>query len=357
MTPPAATGPAATNPAAQGPAAPGPRAPGPRGASRVTDLRYAAYWAASGMVRPFTVLQFLRDKREADRRWETDRPELLTDLGSVTHLSILPLVEHYAVDQRFATEPGVSYLVGADGMRILFDVGWNRRDEHPSPLLRNMEALEVSVADLDAVFISHLHLDHVGGSARQAHRTFALSAQPVDLGGKPAYVPQPVTHPSARTEVVTKPRRLAEGVASGGPLMRAIWLTGAVLEHTLLVNVAGKGLVMIVGCGHPSPQCMIERAQTVTGVPLYGVVGGLHFPVTGSRVGKGRQNIIGNGKLPWQRITRDEARQAAALLAGLDLGLVALSAHDSCDWTLEVFRETLGDRCRTLRVGEEIVVA
>jgi 7,8-dihydropterin-6-yl-methyl-4-(beta-D-ribofuranosyl)aminobenzene 5'-phosphate synthase len=114
---------------------------------------------------------------------------------------------------------------------------------------------------------------------------------------------------------------------------------------------------MIVGCGHPSLARLLERARAVTGVPLYGLVGGLHFPVTVSRVGKGRQTIIGNGKLPWQRITRREAREAAALLAGLDLGLVALSAHDSCDWTLGVFKETLGDRYRTVRAGEEIVVA
>ncbi len=60
--------------------------------------------------------------------------------------------------------------------------------------------------------------------------------------------------------------------------MKAIWLTGPVFEQTLLVNVADKGAVMIVGCGHPSLKRMIERAQTVTGVPLYAVLGGLHFP-------------------------------------------------------------------------------
>ena len=328
-----------------------------RRAVRLTEARYAAYWALSGIARPFTVLEFLRERREADRLWETAHPARLTDLGTATHLSILPLVEHYSADDRLATEPDVSYLVTVDGTKILFDVGWNMRNEHPSPLLRNMEALGVSVADLDAVFISHLHLDHVGGRACQSGKTFALSARPVDLGGIPAYVPASMTHPSARVEVVGAPRKLAEGVAGGGPLMRAIWLTGAVLEHTLLVNVAGKGLVMIVGCGHPSLERMIERARAVTGVPLYGVVGGLHFPVTGSRVGKGRQNIIGNGKLPWQRITRGEAREAAALLAGLGLGSVALSAHDSCDWTLDVFREALGDRYRTVKAGEEIVIA
>jgi 7,8-dihydropterin-6-yl-methyl-4-(beta-D-ribofuranosyl)aminobenzene 5'-phosphate synthase len=345
---------------------------------------YSVYWAVSGVARPFTTAAFLRQRKQADREWEKIRPHRLQDLGTVSHLSILPLVEYYASAENLATEAGVSYLVTADEKRILFDVGRNVRQEHPSPLLRNMETLGVSVSDVDAVFISHNHLDHVGGVEQMHRAVFSLSAaaggsagpasagqpvghigpvgaagaaDPVDLAGISAWVPTEMTHPSARVEVVTEPRKLGEGLASTGPITRAIWLMGPIAEHSLLVNVEGKGLVMIVGCGHPSLPRLIERAQTVTGVPLYGAVGGLHFPVTGSRVGKGGQNILGNGKLPWQRITRDEAKEAAARLAGLDLGLVALSGHDICDWSLGVFANTLGDRCRTVKVGEEILVA
>jgi 7,8-dihydropterin-6-yl-methyl-4-(beta-D-ribofuranosyl)aminobenzene 5'-phosphate synthase len=327
-----------------------------------TDERYAAYWALAGVAWPRTTYRFLRDRRAADRTWLDFRAEKLDGLGSVGRFSILPLVEFYASDPRLATEAGVSYLVTVNGKKLLFDVGYNAKDEHPSPLLRNLSILGIAVEEIDAVFISHPHLDHVGGRAPQTARTFELSGDPVDLGGVPAYVPAPATHPSARVEVVSGPRqldpaRLGPGLASGGPIPRAIWLMGTVLEHTLLVNVAGKGVVMIVGCGHPSLERLIERARRVTGEPLYGVVGGLHFPVTGSRVGKGRQNIIGNGKLPWQRVTRAEVRAAAARLASLDLGLMALSAHDSCDWTLRQFEDVLGDRYRTLKVGEEIVIA
>jgi 7,8-dihydropterin-6-yl-methyl-4-(beta-D-ribofuranosyl)aminobenzene 5'-phosphate synthase len=202
----------------------------------------------------------------------------------------------------------------------------------------------------------HLHLDHVGGVEEMNSGRFSLSAGPVELPPIPAYVPTRMTHPRARVEVVTAPRKLGAGLASTGPLTRAIWLMGPVAEQALLVNVKGKGVVMIVGCGHPTLPRLVARAQAVTGLPLYGVIGGLHFPVTGSRVGKGGQNIIGNGKLPWQRITREETRRAAALLAGLGLGVVGVSGHDICDWSLEVFNTALAGRCRTLRVGEEIVV-
>jgi len=323
----------------------------------LTEKGYAVYWALRGLAQPTATIRFLREKQAAGRHWQTAKVEQVPQLGSVEHLSILPLVEQYAAVQGAAIEAGVSYLVRTDQETILFDVGWNEKKEHPSALLRNMALLGVGLDEVDSVFISHLHLDHVGGRHCQMGKTFALSAGPLDLEEVRAFVPTEMTHASARVTVIQGPRKLAPGIASSGPIMRAIWLTGAVLEQTLLVNVAGKGVVMIVGCGHPSLERLIERAQAVTGLPLYGVVGGLHFPVTASRVGKGRQNIIGSGKLPWQRITRREAREAAGQLAALGLRLAALSAHDSCDWTLNLFAHALGGCYRTIRVGEELVIA
>lgn len=322
-----------------------------------TDPFWAALWAVRGVTHAGKTMQFLRDKRTVDEDYAATIPARLERLGTVTHLSILPLIDFYPEDPSLIGEPGVSYLVTVDGKKYLFDVGRNVKEEHPSPLLRNMERLGVRPADLSGVFISHAHLDHVGGMPQMRQRTFALSTEPVDLQGIPAFVPEPMTHPSAAVEVVTGPRKLAEGMASTGPLARAIWLMGPSYEHALLVNVRDKGLVMIVGCGHPSLERLLERAQALVDAPLYGVVGGLHFPVTASRAGKGAQIILGNGKLPWQRITRRETREAAARLAALHPGLVALSAHDSCDWTLSVFREAFGERCQDIKVGREIVVA
>lgn len=335
---------------------------------------YAVYWAAAGIAKPRTTASFLRERRQADRDWEAWETSLragaapgaappplaglpLAGLGTAKHLSILPLIEFFSIDDRLRGEPGVSYLLTIDGTRILFDVGRNVGHEHPSPLLRNMDAFGVSPSDIDAIFVSHGHLDHVGGLEEMRRRTFSLSAGPVDLTGKTAHVPSVMTHPTATVELVTEPRKLGEGVASTGPLTRAIWMMGPVAEQSLLIDVDGKGVVMVVGCGHPLLTRLMVRAQAVTGRPLYGVVGGLHFPVTGSRVGKGGQNILGNGKLPWQRIRQSEVREAATLLAKSDVRLVALSGHDSCDWSLAAFGAMLGERCRTIKVGEEIIVA
>jgi hypothetical protein len=38
-------------------------------------------------------------------------------------------------------------------------------------------------------------------------------------------------------------------------------------------------------------------------------------------------------------------------------GLVALSGHDSTQWTIDALTRVFGDRYQTLRVGQEVVIA
>ena len=85
-------------------------------------------------------------------------------------------------------EVGLSYLVETDDHRILFDVGHNARAESPSPLEHNMGELGIGLASIDTVFISHNHLDHVGGMRRQQERSFSI-------GNEQA----PLSHPAIRS--------------------------------------------------------------------------------------------------------------------------------------------------------------
>ncbi|MEA3341851.1 MAG: MBL fold metallo-hydrolase, partial [Chloroflexota bacterium] len=234
--------------------------------------------AAGGLVARFQL-----GRRRADRAWAAARYSKLDDVGAVKHLTILPLIDWYTTREGLTGEPGVSYLVRADDTTILFDVGFNQQGEHPSPLLRNMQALDVDVAEIDALVISHAHEDHVGGVSHMMNHTFALSGQPVDLRGIPAYAPEPLSNPTARVTVVDRPHVIAPGAASTGPIPRQMFFLGWTLEQSLAVNVEGKGIVIIIGCGHPTLQRIIDRAEMLFDEPLYGVVGGLHYPVTASR--------------------------------------------------------------------------
>ena len=301
--------------------------------------------------------RFSQDKRKAEEAWSSYHPEPLGDFGSVDSLSILPLSDWYADCDDLVGEAGVSYLLRADDKQLLFDTGANWKKEEPSPLLRNMKELGVTVDSLDAGVISHTHCDHTGGMDAMRAKTFVLSPSDPDLTGLTVYVPSALTHPTANVVLTEEPKVIFPGVCTIGVIWRALWLLGLTPEQALAVNVRGKGIVLIIGCGHQGLSRILKRTSQLFSEPLYGVFGGLHYPVTASRTkGFVSQRVMGTGKLPWQRITREEVDDAVDLLATAAPSLVGLSAHDSCDWSVNHFREAFGDRYRDIMVGREILV-
>ena len=99
------------------------------------------------------------------------------DFGSTEVLRISPLMEYQTSDPNLRHEVGLSYLVDTDDHRILYDVGFNASGETPSPLQHNMATLGVELAGIDMVFISHNHMDHVGGFHWQRINTFSPGAE------------------------------------------------------------------------------------------------------------------------------------------------------------------------------------
>ncbi len=303
--------------------------------------------------------RFVRGRQRAEALWQASQYPKFGDIGQVKHLTILPLIDWYTADPELEGEPGVSYLIRADDRTILFDLGLNRRQEHPSPLLRNMARLGVSFDEIDMIFISHAHLDHIGGRRNMAEGVFAPSAGYVNLRQMPAYVPTPLVNPTATPIVLEGPTVLAPGVASMGPIPRQLFFLGWTLEQSLAIHVEGKGIVVIVGCGHPTLQKILARQAMLFDAPLYGIIGGLHYPVTGSRSvrhGIPRQQVFGTGLWPWQRISQTDVHRAIALLYARDPQVVALSPHDSCDWSLAAFRTAFGKKYRDILVGRAIEI-
>jgi 7,8-dihydropterin-6-yl-methyl-4-(beta-D-ribofuranosyl)aminobenzene 5'-phosphate synthase len=285
----------------------------------------------------------------------------LSPFGSVKSLSILPLVDFYAEKPDLKTEAGVSYLIRADETAILLDTGLNAKKEHPSPLLHNMEKLGVSEKEIDMIFFSHLHLDHVGGMKNQKDKTFSLSQGSVELGSIPVYAPAPVTasafNPGPEPRVIREPAVLKPGIASIGVIPRFLFLMGYTPENALAVNVDGKGIVLIIGCGHQTIERIIERAKQLFDEPIYAIIGGLHFPVTGGRIMIGPVNIqrvVGADRPPWRGLNKTDVESAIGAIKAVSPKIVALSAHDSCDWSIDRFRQAFGEAYMDLKVGREI---
>jgi 7,8-dihydropterin-6-yl-methyl-4-(beta-D-ribofuranosyl)aminobenzene 5'-phosphate synthase len=296
--------------------------------------------------------------REAERIWQEYRPPKIQDVGSTKSLQVLPLIDWYTSSPDLIGEPGVSYLIRTDHSTILFDTGFNQDETDPSPLQHNMQVLGITMADFDTIVISHNHPDHVGGFGWQDLETFSLGNEQIDLSGKRAFTPIPMTYPGLSPVHSKDPTVIAPGVATIGTIPRQLFLAGWVEEQALAIHVEGKGIVIIVGCGHPTLTKILQRTEQVFSGPVYGVIGGLHYPVPDGRLtmyGLDIQPLVSTESL-FYPITMEDVMAEINTLRERKPGIVSLSAHDSSDEAIEQFRQAFGSAYRDLRVGEVIVI-
>lgn len=280
----------------------------------------------------------------------------LADFGSTQTLEIIPLVNWHSKDKSLRTEAGVSYLVKTDKHTVLFDMGWNEKDESPSPLQYNMAALGIAEASIDAIFISHAHHDHVGGLQWERGGSFSLGKTQSDLSGKQVFAPAPLSYPGTAVQTITQATALLPGIASTGGIARKLTM-GRIDEQALVIHVAGKGLVVIVGCGHQTVTKLLAQIQRDFNVPIYGVVGDLHYPVPSGRrtfMGLNLQRLLASGEGITKPITLEQIQEEMDLLDRSNIQLLGLGGHDSSDEVIDLFAKRFGPRYRHVLVGNPI---
>ena len=287
----------------------------------------------------------------------------IESLGSVKRLTILPMIDYYAVNEKFKTEAGVSYYIEADQTKILLDLGLNQKREHPSPLLQNMRKLEINLMDVDFIFLSHVHGDHIGGFKEQRESSFSISQGEVESPAVPVYTPEYIKpskwNPGFQTILIQYPRKIKDGIASTGFIPRYLFLMGYTSEQSLAVHVEEKGIILLIGCGHPTIEKIIERAKEIFKEPIYGIIGGLHYPVKGGRIMAGSINLqylVASDQPPWKGLKEKDVLDAIELIKKENPQIVSLSPHDSSDWAIDLFKKAFGEKYRDLKVGESIII-
>jgi 7,8-dihydropterin-6-yl-methyl-4-(beta-D-ribofuranosyl)aminobenzene 5'-phosphate synthase len=145
----------------------------------------------------------------------------------------------------------------------------------------NASKLGLNLSEVEAIFISHWHGDHYG----------ALS-QLLSL-----LKPQTVVYVPSENSIGLKEIRGAGGIPwichksieFVEDMMSTGEMLGGLSEHSLLINVKNKGLVVLVGCSHPGIINILKRSEKVSGVDkIHAVMGGFHISSVGEglRVGE-----------------------------------------------------------------------
>ena len=135
---------------------------------------------------------------------------------------------------------------------------------------------------------------------------------------------------------------------------------GLIQEQSLAINVEGKGIVLIVGCGHQGIKKIIDRTQQLFSIPIYGLIGGLHLPIPSfpgvdeDPLGLPLTNFV-SGSL-WNPWTEKEFQSAIDYLKNTDAKKVAISPHDSSKESIERFKKAFPEYI-DLKVGKNIIIS
>lgn len=191
---------------------------------------------------------------------------------------------------------------------LLFDAGGST-----GGLIHNLDCLEINPRDFSCIVLSHGHYDHVLGLVGLQQRMGKL-ALPVTIHPD-AYLERGSKLPDGKINPIGSPSRqglrdagldLIEGDAPSLVLEKMVLVTGQIArtndyetgwpdhvairdgdwtpdpeicdDQGLVINVKGKGLVVLSGCGHAGIINTVTYAQAVTGVSqVHAVIGGFHL--------------------------------------------------------------------------------
>jgi 7,8-dihydropterin-6-yl-methyl-4-(beta-D-ribofuranosyl)aminobenzene 5'-phosphate synthase len=193
---------------------------------------------------------------------------------------------------------GFSAFVEYDGKRILFDTGNNAEI-----FAHNVQEKGIDLSRLDFVVISHRHADHIGGLSHllQLNPTVKIYAPQENFGVFGTSLPGTFYR---RNESLPAQMRYFDGnppetLRGGSPwptanfarvsttteimpgftliLLNGTWGVDLEVKEISLAIDTPDGIVLIVGCSHPTIEKIVEAATRATNRPIHLVLGGTHL--------------------------------------------------------------------------------
>lgn len=196
-------------------------------------------------------------------------------------LIIIPLSIYYL------GEPGVCYYIEDGDQRLLFDVGYS------DIFIKNAELLNIDLASINTIAISHGHNDHTRG-LQYLHKVLDLRqvtivAHPHALQAKifeNELIGSPFNNatlaPMCRLQLSTEPLKISQNITFLGQIPAfntfeyrqpigsrvsednpVVATADYLMDDSALVYKSDQGLFIITGCSHSGICNIVEYAQQV----------------------------------------------------------------------------------------------
>ncbi len=202
---------------------------------------------------------------------------------------------------------GLSFFIqakiGDDKVTVLMDTG-----PSPEALLYNADMMGINLENVDVIVLSHGHYDHTGGlheALKQVKKRVPVIGHPTVFEPKLSMMPHlrligaPVTSSdilsaSGVPVFASDPVKIANGITTTGEVprisafetVRGFWTVHnqrfiedkMIDEQSLIIDIEGKGLVVVAGCAHAGIINTIKHAQKIAeNNRVHAVLGGFHL--------------------------------------------------------------------------------
>lgn len=200
----------------------------------------------------------------------------------------------------FMGEQGFCIFVETDaGQRMLVDAGASEM-----AVLNNLRCIGHEPKDINAVFVTHGHYDHVGGLVPFINAGVPIYTHPKTFVGrrystagesKTDISPQPPVLEAlakAKLNFSSTSVEIMPGVRTSGEVPRTTdfeptlnflreeegkTVEDVVMEEQALYLMLKKGVVVITGCAHPGVVNIVQHAKKSTGSRIHMLIGGFHL--------------------------------------------------------------------------------